>query len=194
MKTIGITGGIGSGKSVVSQLLKVWEIPVYDSDREAKRITGSSGVIREKLSAKFGPGLYQTGELNKEMLASLIFSKPDYLAFVNSVIHPEVFKDFFDWKEKQLGKAFVGIESAILFESHFDKSVDISITIAAPLETRIRRVQQREKINRESVLNRIKNQMSEEERNCLADYVIVNDDIQGLIPQIENLFEALKSQ
>jgi dephospho-CoA kinase len=194
MKVIGITGGIGSGKSVVSQLLEVWEIPVYNSDREAKRITGSSGVIREKLSAKFGPGLYRSGALNKEMLASLIFNNPDYLAFVNSVIHPEVFRDFFEWKEKQPGKAFVGIESAILFESHFDKSVDISIAISAPLETKIRRVQQREKINRESVLNRISNQMSEEERNHLANYVIVNDDVEGLIPQIENLFEALKSQ
>ena len=189
MKVVGITGGIGSGKSVVSKILETMEIPVYNSDAEAKKIMESSLFVREKLSKKFGNQLYFTGKLNKTLLAELIFNHSEYLTFVNSVIHPEVYKDFLEWKQKYVSFPILGIESAILFESGFDKYVDLSITVSAPLELRIKRLQKRESLDETTILNRIKNQMSEEERISKADYIIVNDDIQPVIPQVESILK-----
>jgi dephospho-CoA kinase len=194
MKILGITGGIGSGKSVISKLLEINGVPVYNTDREAKKITASSLVVQEKLSSKFGSGLYREGLLDKAQLASLIFNHPEHLAFVNSVIHPEVRKDFLEWKEKQSGTSWVGIESAILFESGFDRLVDGSVTVSAPLETRIRRIDKRDGLDRESILTRIRNQMSEEERSRLASYTIVNDEVEALLPQVEYLLKKIKFQ
>ena len=191
MKTIGITGGIGSGKSVVSRLLETMNIPVYNTDKEAKRITSTSRIIKEKLIQKFGQELYNDNELNKKKLASLIFNNPINLNYVNSVIHPEVFEDFSFWKKTIFGKAFVGIESAILFESGLNKMTDIDILVSAPLELRIERVILRDNLNKEEILNRIRNQMSEEEQKYLADYIVFNDNVQALIPQINTFINQL---
>jgi dephospho-CoA kinase len=191
MKILGITGGMGSGKSVVSQLLEMMDVPVYDCDREAKRIMDSSPLVREKLSVKFGEKLYEQETLNKPLLASLIFDNSSHLTYVNSVVHPEVYNDFLVWKEKQAGKSWVGIESAILFESGLSKWVDFCVNVSAPLETRIQRVQKRNGLNRESVLNRIHNQITEEERNRLANCIIVNDDVQSVLFQVEKLIRLL---
>jgi len=191
MKTIGLTGGIGSGKSVVSKLLETMGIPVYDSDKEAKRITSNSLVIQELLSKRFGSKLYPDGELNKSLLASLIFSNEENLKFVNAIIHPEVQKDFINWKKLHSNYSFVVVESAILFESGFDKIVDITINVSAPLEKRIKRVQKRDLSNRESILNRMNNQMSEEERIQKSNHTIINDDCQALLPQAEYLLKQL---
>jgi dephospho-CoA kinase len=188
MRVIGITGGIGSGKSILSKLFEIMEIPVYNSDMKAKKITESSPVIKEKLIDKFGPTLYENGKLNRKLLASHIFSKEANLAFVNSVIHPEVFKDFIFWKEKYTHKVFVGIESAILFESGLNKITDINLTVSSPVELRMERVMQRDYLNETDVLNRIKNQLSDKEREALSDYTIYNNRIQALIPQVENFF------
>jgi len=194
MKVLGITGGIGSGKSVVAQLLEMSNIPVYGSDREAKRIMDSSPLIREKLSNQFGGKLYEQETLNRPLLASLIFDNPSRLAYVNSVVHPEVYNDFLLWKEKQTGKLWVGMESAILFESGFNQAVDFCVNVSAPVEIRIQRVQKRNGLKREAILERIHNQMTEEERNRLAHYIIVNDDRQSVLFQVENLIRLLKSQ
>jgi dephospho-CoA kinase len=195
MKIIGITGGIGSGKSVVSKLLSINGIPVYNTDIAAKRIQDTSESIREQLCARFGEELYQPyGVLNRQRLASFIFNDPENLRFVNSIIHPAVKADFFEWQRTQRGKEWVGIESALLFESGFNRWIDVSISVSAPLEVRISRVQKRDGLEREAVLNRIRNQMPEEERNALADYRFVNDDSRPLIPQIENWLKRLKSE
>ncbi|GHS96340.1 dephospho-CoA kinase [Bacteroidia bacterium] len=194
MKVLGITGGIGSGKSIVAKVLEVMGIPVYNTDIAAKKISDTSPAVREKLSARFGTALYQNGTLDRKMLASFIFSNPEHLAFANSVIHPAVEKDFLEWKVEHQEKAWVGIESAILFESLLNQLIDISMNVSAPLETRIQRIQKRDNLDRESILNRIKNQLPEEERNRLANYTIINDDRQALLPQIENLLKIVKSQ
>jgi dephospho-CoA kinase len=194
MKVLGITGGIGSGKSVFSKLLEINGIPVYNTDIASKRISDFSWNIREKLTGRFGPALYREGLLDRPLLASLIFNHPENRVFVNSVIHPEVENDFLEWKDEQTDKSWVGIESAILFEAQLCHVVDVIVNISAPLETRIRRVQQRDNLNRESVLNRIKNQISDGVRNYLADYTIINDDRQALAPQVENLMKVLKFQ
>ena len=194
MKTIGITGGIGSGKSMISQVLEIFNIPVYNSDINAKKITETSPVIKEKLIHRFGPSLYSEGYLNKSLLAALIFKDSSQLAFVNSIIHPEVFKDFLRWKNTFLNKKMIGIESAILFESDLNKMVDICISVSAPQKTRIKRIIKRDGVNRETVLNRIKNQITEEKRNMLSDYIIINDDNQAVIPQVEIILSKLNFQ
>jgi dephospho-CoA kinase len=194
MKVLGITGGIGSGKSTVSKLLEINGIPVYNSDIAAKKLSDFSPVIQEKLREKFGPELYKEGFLNRPMLASLIFNQPENLAFVNSVIHPAVEKDFLEWKKDRAEQAIIGIESAILFESRLRHIVDVSVNISAPLEIRIRRTQKRDNLNKEAVLNRMNNQMSEDERRRLADHIIINDDRQALTPQVEKLIKIVEFQ
>jgi dephospho-CoA kinase len=187
MKIIGLTGGIGSGKSTVSRLLEIMGIPVYVADAASKRLTDSLPFIREKLTEKFGNDLYPEGKLNKTRLASLIFGNENNLRYVNSIIHPAVRNDFEEWKKQYTGFAGVAIEAAILFESGFAALTDVIVTVSAPEALRIRRIEMRENWARESIVSRIQNQIREEERNDLADYVIYNDDRQALIPQIEHL-------
>lgn len=194
MMILGITGGIGSGKSVVSKLLETMGIPIYNSDKEAKKVTANSPLIREKLIRKFGSYLYKGEILDKVAFASLIFNDSSALDYANSVIHPEVLKDFLEWKDFLSHKKIVGIESAILFESRLNQVTDINITILAPEELRIERVIKRDKISKELIEERIKNQLSDEERALLTDYIIYNDNTHALIPQIEKIFSKLNIQ
>jgi dephospho-CoA kinase len=187
MKIIGLTGGIGSGKSTVSRLFHTMGIPVYIADTESKRLTDSSPVIKEKLTEQFGSDLYKEGKLNKSLLASLIFGNEENRYFVNSVIHPVVREDFEKWITKQRSSPLVVIETAILFESGYADSVDVSVTVSAPEDLRICRVELRDGWSRASIAARIQSQLSEEERICRSDYVIYNDDRQALIPQMERL-------
>jgi dephospho-CoA kinase len=189
MTTIGITGGIGSGKSVVSKLFEINGIPVYDSDQEAKRLTATSPTIRQKLTERFGADLYADGNLDKARLAALIFNDADNLAYVNSVIHPEVQHDFLNWKRSK--NCPVALESAILFESGFDKLTDVTVTVEAPLQTKIDRVVQRDRSSKQAVLERINNQASDDERRLRADYVVVNDGQQAVVPQVEAVLDNL---
>jgi dephospho-CoA kinase len=191
MKIIGLTGGIGSGKSTVSRILEVMEIPVYAADAESKRLVNASPHIREQLVGTFGSQLYENGELDKAMLASLIFGNKKNLLYVNSVIHPVVLEDFKNWTEWQTSFPLVVIESAILFDSGFDKTVDVTVNVSAPLEIRIRRIEKRDHVSRESIEARIDSQTPEETRNRLSDYIIYNDEIHPLLPQVENLLKVL---
>ena len=187
MIILGLTGGIGSGKSTISRLLNSMGIPVYIADTESKRLTESSLDIREKLAERFGRDLYAQGKLNKALLASLIFENEDNRNYVNSVIHPIVRMDFERWKAQQIQSPVVVIETAILFETGYFKTVDISVTVAAPEDLRIRRVERREGWSRESIIARIRSQFPEEEKIHRSDFVIYNDDKQALIPQVEQL-------
>jgi dephospho-CoA kinase len=192
MKSVGLTGGIGSGKSTVSRLLEIMGVPVYVADTESKKLVNTSPHIREQLIATFGRQLYKDGELDKAMLASLIFGNKEHLRRANSAIHPVVFDDFRQWAARQTAASFVVIESAILFDSGFNKTVDVTVNVSAPLEVRIRRVEKRDRISREAIQTRIDSQLSEEERNRLSDYIILNDETSALIPQVENLSDLLK--
>lgn len=182
MKKIGITGGIGSGKSVVASLLKLSGVPVYSADDESKRLTASSPVIRQALTTLFGEEIYTPNGLNKQLLASCIFNDPAQLEQVNAIIHPEVNRHFLAWVERQQTD-FCAIESAILFESGFDCMVDVRLMVYAPLETRIARAMKRDGAVREEVLRRMNNQLSDEIKKERSDYVIYNDDRQALLPQ-----------
>ena len=194
MKIVGTTGGIGSGKSVVAKILEINGIPVYNTDIAAKKVQDISQTVREKLIEHFGEELYESYGLNRTLLASLIFNHPENLAFVHSVVHPAVEADFLEWKAEQEGKTLTGIESALLFQSRLNQLIDMSINVSAPLEMRIRRVQKRDNWDRETVLSRVQHQMTDEERNALANYIFVNDDKHALLPQVEKWIKIVKYQ
>jgi len=192
MNIIGITGGIGSGKSILSKLFEVFGIPVYIADREAKKLMDSSSDIRLKLIEKFGKTIYSETNLNRKKLAALIFSDPEAVSYVNSIVHPAVQADFVHWI-KSRSCSIVAIESAILFESGFDLLVDFIVTVSAPLETRIERVRKRDYSSEKEIADRIKNQISEKERINRSDFVILNDDLHALVPQMELLLRTIES-
>ena len=187
MIKLGITGGIGAGKSVVISFLKAMGIPVYIADDEAKRLTSTSPKIKELLIKNFGEQLFPEGNLNKALLASLIFGNEKNLNLVNSIIHPEVLSDFNQWAAKHENKPMVAMESAILFESGFDKSVDLIITVVAPKEERIERILKRNKTSKEEILSRMSAQLPDEDKCKKSDYIIYNDNDRAIIPQIEEL-------
>ena len=190
MIKIGITGGIGSGKSVVAQLLSVHGIPVYIADDESKKLTNTSPVIRERLIHLFGPDIYTPEGLNKPALAKAIFGNKDLLLQVNQIIHPEVNKHFLTWSKHQQQHG-CAIESAILFESGFNKIVDVSLMVYAPLEIRIQRALQRDHSTEEALRKRIESQVSDEDKKLWADYIITNDGKQPLLPQVEKFLSQI---
>lgn len=196
MKVIGMTGGIGCGKSYVSAKMQLRGIPVYDSDSRAKLLTATDSVIKEALSDLVGPTLYcpcGCGVMQKEVLAQFIFGNPENMAKVNAIIHPRVRDDFKRWADGLESKEFCILESAILFESGFDKEVDFTVCVDAPLELRIRRCVKRDNTTAQAVVARINSQMDQEEKCSRADFVIVNDDVQALEPQIDALIDKCKN-
>ena len=168
MMRIGITGGIGSGKSYVARMIAEGGVPVYDCDSEAKRLMATSSEIHEALTQILGQGY------TKQTIADYIFSSKDNAARVNAIVHPVVKADFLRWAQEQSAET-VAIESAILIEAGFTDVVDKVVVVTAPLETRIARTMARDNCSREEVLRRMAAQISDEERLRHADHVIVND-------------------
>lgn len=191
---IGITGGIGSGKSVVSKLLRAMSIPVYLSDDEAKRLTATDETIRKELTALLGDELYQGNVLNKSLLAGYLFASPENAARVNAIIHPVVKQDFRRWCKENASSFILAMESAILFESGFDSEVDAVVMVYAPKEVRIRRAMMRDAASRTQIEQRIQNQMDDEAKRAKADYTIINDDKTPLIPQVFRLLFSVSQK
>lgn len=188
---IGITGGIGSGKSVVSRLLEIMGVPVYVSDVETKQLTATDSRIRQELIDLLGEEAYVGGVLNKTLLASFLFSDPEHARQVNGIIHPRVKDDFRQWAGQRAALPMVGIESAILIEAGFAGEVDVVVMVYAPKEVRLLRAMKRDATSRELVEKRIRSQMCDEEKRKSADYVIINDGRIPLIPQVVNLITSL---
>jgi dephospho-CoA kinase len=196
MITVGLTGGLGSGKTTVAKVFQTLGIPVFYADDEAKELTNASPEIRQGLLSTFGPELYASGSLNKVLLASIIFNNPDALARVNRLIHPAVQQAFAAWAARQ-HSVYVVQEAAILFETGGYKNFDKMVLVTAPQELRITRVIQRSGWSREEALQRMANQWDENQKIPLADFVILNDGSQPLLPQIlaihENLIRSANS-
>lgn len=190
MICIGITGGMGSGKTVIASLFEIMGIPVYIADEESKKLSDASPLIRAQLVDLFGESIYTPTGLDRSMLARHIFGNPVTLAQVNAIIHPVVNSHFIEWINRQAG-AVCAIESAILFESGFNRVVDYSLMVYAPLEVRIERVLRRGGLAREEVIRRINNQLSDEVKKEKADHVIFNDDIHAIIPQVISFLLAM---
>ena len=189
--TLGITGGIGSGKSVVCRLLQLMGVPVYSSDDETKRLMVRDEVIRAGLISLLGPEAYQGEALNKPLIAKYLFASADHAATINALIHPRVKQDFRRWVAEHAGHPIVAIESAILVEAGFTDVVDRVILVTAPVETRIRRAMQRDAASRQQIEQRVERQMADEERSSTAHHIIQNDDFVPLIPQVLALIASL---
>ncbi|MGN5956015.1 dephospho-CoA kinase [Sphingobacterium lactis] len=186
---IGITGGIGVGKSVVTRIFKVLGIPTYDADKEAKDIMVKSDAVRQALIKTFGEETYFPDlTLNRAWLAKKVFSDTKELAKLNAIVHPAVIKDAEDWAEAQTSLYSVK-EAALLFESGSYKSLDYTILVTSPEALRIERVMKRDQVTEEEVRGRMAKQMPESEKEKLADFIVYNDDEHSLIEQVMKLHE-----
>ena len=193
MLKIGVTGGIGSGKSWVCKIFGLLGVPVFDADRTAKTLINENITVRNSLIYLFGDGIYgQNNILNRKMLAELIFHNDTLLEKVNAIIHPEVRSAFLEWGQKQVGPYMIH-EAAILFETGFSSMMDFNILVEAPEPLRIRRVMDRDCIPAEKVLERINRQWPDEKKRELADCTILNDDRHLIIPQIIEIDLKLRS-
>lgn len=193
MTRIGITGGIGSGKTYVCQLLKQRGIPVYNCDEEAKRLMTESPVIRRKLCGILGDKAYLDNALNKTLIAQYIFTDNNHAARINAIVHPVVRQDFLRWAALQ-NSPIVAQECALLFESGFQDTVDATIEVFAPLSLRLQRATQRDHATTEQILARMAQQMNEEEKQQRADYCILNDGTIDLEEQIDHILNRLSNK
>lgn len=190
MYKVGITGGIGSGKSTVCAILAEFGVAVYDSDSRAKRLMNEDNTLRERLVERFGSEVYCAEGLNRRYLAERVFGNPEELKALNAIVHPAVMDDFDRWALEQEG-GYVVLESAILFEASLDRRVDVSVAVMAPEELRIERAMQRDGAQREQIVARMNNQISDQERVERAKYTIVNIDIDNLRSDVEQLHRRL---
>jgi dephospho-CoA kinase len=186
MLKIGITGGIGSGKSIVCTVFKQLKIPVFNADFEAKALLNTEEVIAFYRN-EFGLGIFSGNSIDKTKLANLIFNNNEALQKVNKFIHPLVYKRFDEWCLKYTDKPYVLNEAALLFESQGYKKFDFTILVVAPIETRIKRVIERDGASIESIKARIEKQFSDEEKIKLASFVINNNDNELILPSILKL-------
>ena len=191
MIRIGLTGGIGSGKSVGAEFFRLCGIPVYDCDREAKRLMVESSEIRNGIIAIFGEGSYQDRQLNRPHIAGIAFQHPELLSKLNGIVHPEVRKDYYQWCDKQNADLVV-IESAILFDSGLYLHVDKVVVVTAQEAIRIQRVMQRDHSSESLIKDRMRNQMAESERIQRSDFVINNDNTHPIIPQLTEIIAQCK--
>lgn len=194
MVRLGVTGGIGSGKSVVCRLLQMLDVPVYDSDSRAKWLMANSLALRERLCARFGTEIYEGGVLQRRVLAERVFSNAEALAALNAIVHPAVAEDFCAWAavREAEGADVVVLESAILMSSGFDRFVDRCVAVVAPEELRVARAVARDGASVEQIESRIAAQMSQQEIASRCDYVIVNDEESMLWPQVLSLVAELR--
>lgn len=192
MLKIGITGGIGSGKSTVCRLFALLGIPIYNADQEARKLMTSDAELVQALKKHFGPGIYtRKGELDRPRLASLVFNDAAELAVLNKLVHPAVLRHHKQWHQEQHHCPYTLKEAALLFESGSYKKLDAVILVSAPREMRIERTMQRDHCSREEVMKRMKQQWSESEKSRRSDYLLVNDENRSLIEQVADLHQVL---
>ena len=189
---VGITGGIGSGKSTVCRLFSLLGVPVFDSDRRARELMQDDAGVVEAVRELFGPASYSGGELDRGYISGMVFSDKELLGKLNGIVHPAVFSDFERWclLQQGAGVSYAVMESAILFESGMNRYVDRTILVDAPTDVRIDRVVRRDSTTREKVLERIKNQGGSVA--AAADYVIDNSGEMLLWPQVLDVDNSLR--
>jgi dephospho-CoA kinase len=189
-KIIGLTGGIGSGKTTVAQLFSSSGIPVYITDLEARNLM-QSDVVLDQIKNVFGTAVFEKDVLIREKLSEIVFNDANKLAQLNGIVHPAVKSHFKQWLLEHQKDLFIIYESAILFESGSYKECDFVINVVAPLETRIQRVIERDKTTREKVLERIKNQWNDEQKSSKSDFIIENVSIEDVKLEIVKILNFL---
>ena len=190
MMKVGITGGIGSGKSTVCRLFAQKGIAVYDSDAAAKRLMQEDGALRRQLAGRFGEGTFRNGVLDRAYLAGIVFADPQALADLNALVHPVVMRDFDAWAARQEG-SYVTLESAILFEAGLEGCVDKTVAVLAPRELRIERTCRRDGCGADQVVRRIAAQLDDDALSARADYVVVNifeEDLEPAVVKLDRIF------
>ena len=191
MLKIGLTGGIGSGKSLVADIFSRLGIAVYISDNIAKKLMNSNEAVKKSLSDEFGESIYAENQLNRKKLADIIFNDDTKLQKVNAIVHPYVRDDFETFCMENEGSPYIINESAIVFTSGLYKTLDKIISVIAPLDLRIQRVIERDNTSKENIEKRAATQLTDEERIAKSDFLLYNDEKQLLTPQILSLHETL---
>ena len=191
MLKLGLTGGIGSGKTLVCQILEKLGVPVYYADRAARELMNSDAELMESIRHMFGDQAYSKEGLDRQYVASSVFGDHERLSQLNSLVHPAVRKDFIRWTAQHSESPYVVEEAAILFESGASVEMDQTVLVYAPEELRISRVMNRDGRSREDVLKRMEHQLSEEEKMKKADHVLTNDGTQMLLPQVIELHNKI---
>ena len=191
MYKLGLTGGIGSGKTLVCQIFEKLGIPVYYADKAARDLMNTDPQLKVNIRRMFGEEAFREDGLNRQHLADSVFGDTEKLSELNAVVHPAVRKDFLKWCERQEGSPYVLEEAAILFESGASSGMDRTVLVYAPEELRISRVMKRDGLSREDVLKRMGHQLSEEEKKEMADHVLINDGSRLLLPQVIDLHNSM---
>lgn len=190
MKIIGLTGGIGSGKTTVAGFFQELSIPVYIADDAGKRLMNTSAEIRKKILDIFGEDAYEGDTPNRKYIASKVFNDAGMLKKLNGIIHPAVEADFSEWLKRQ-SAAYVIYEAAILFETGSYKKCDFSILVTAPQKLRIERLQKRDNSSAAEIKQRMDNQWSDEKKTALADFIIKNDELEQTRLQVEHIHDKI---
>lgn len=188
----GVTGGIGSGKSVVCKVFETLGIPVYTADQRAKILMNEDPYIHQQLINYFGPEIYVSGVVNRPLLSKFIFNNKKDIAFVNNLVHPIVRTDFEKWCEQYNSHPYIIQEAALHFENESYKMMDVMITVTAPEAIRIERIQKRDSATTEQVLSRIRNQLPEADKIKKSDYIIINDNEHSLLEQILSIHQQIQ--
>ena len=194
-KIIGITGGIGSGKSLICKIFSTINIPIYDADSRAKYLINNDLSLKNSIKNLLGENAYlPTGIYNRKWVASQVFNNPDLLKQLNSLVHPCVHKDSHDWVKKYSKSPFLIYEAALMKAAGDNNMFDKVIVVNAPINLRIQRIQVRDKRSEQEIKDIIARQISDEERLKIADYVIENDDKEPVLKQVLELYEILSGQ
>ncbi len=191
MKKIGITGGIGCGKTTATKVFSLLGVPIYNADERSKTILNSSPSVIEKVKQQFGDDIYETSGINRKKLAAIVFNNPELLIQLNAILHPAVFDDFDNWCLLHHNEPYILKEAALIFETILHQKLEKIIVITAPEKLRINRVMKRDGLTQDEVEKRIQNQMSEKEKVERANFVIYNDEQQLIIPQILKIHSTL---
>lgn len=190
MIKIGITGGIGSGKSTVAKIFETLGVPVYYADDAARRIMNENEALREAIQKEFGQETYINQQLNRPHLASLVFGNEEKLALLNDLVHPLTIEDSQKWMQAQTGPYAIK-EAALIFETDVWRGLNKVIGVSSPYELRLQRAMERDNISKEAVLARMSKQMNEDQKMNRCDFILYNDETQLLIPQVITLHEKL---
>ena len=190
MLKIGLTGGIGSGKSTVAKVFEVLGMPVYYADDAAKKLMNEEGSLKQQIQKIFGATAYRNGQLDRKYVADIVFKKPDKLQLLNALVHPATINDAQKWMQRQR-TSYAIKEAALIFESGAQQQLDYVIGVYAPTPLRIQRTMQRDGITEEEVIARINKQMDENSKMQLCDFVIINDEEQLLIPQVVEVHKKI---
>ncbi len=190
---VGLTGGIGSGKSTIAKLFKELGVPVYDSDKEAKNLMNTSKPIRDSLIKLLGKKAYKGKVLNRDYISSKVFKDDNLLSQLNAIVHPKVKKNFKDWCAEQ-DAPYVIQETALIFENKAQDNYDKIILVTAPVSVRIARVMDRDEVDESAVLDRIHNQLTDEEKSGMADYLVENIDLKKTSESIKQIHDQLLAE